>query len=160
MKKTTIIIAALLLSICALSAQKTTKKTISDSVTLGLNTTTPNGKLFVKGDTPPKAEPFKRIIKIDLDSILALNNVEINETFKGDSTVTFAVYTPSVYQSPSPNDSTTYMNINLNIQVRTERGDVKKAIQKRVMEMDDEIERENTKIQDRIKRREKFSKSN
>ena len=144
----------IILILCALSfavqaQSKAVKKPVKKTAIIAKNT--------LIADT---VKLQKRIIKIDLDSILALNNTLIEETFKGDSVSTFVTYTPSIYLSPSMNDSTSFMNISLNIQVKIKKGAYRKALQERVSELDKEIEAEEKKLQEKIKRRQQLNKSN
>jgi hypothetical protein len=101
----------LLLSIITFSVDaQTSKRTVKKKIVPKSYSTIVKPKTLLAADE-------KRILKIDLDSILLNNNVTIREIIKGDSINTIVDYTVNVYLMPS-NDSIMLRNTQGNIYIK------------------------------------------
>jgi hypothetical protein len=151
------LIILLLLGVFSLSINaQTSKKSVKKIIPKSYSTTTTKSKGIA---TPPE----KRILKINLDSLLLNNNVTIREIIKGDSTNTVIDYTINVYQMPNPRDSVQISNMQGNLYLRiTEIKKDKFAKYKQVESdrMNKEIEDIDRKKAAKIKERDDLRKQN
>lgn len=145
----------LLFSIITFSVDaQTSKKTVKKSIPKSYNTIISKPKTLI-------APAEKRILKIDLDSLLLNNNVTIREIIKGDSTNTIIDYTINVYQMPNPSDSIQVNNTQGNIYIRmTEVRQAKFSDYKKVEadRINREIEAIDKQKADKVKQRDDIRK--
>lgn len=155
----------LLLSFFSFSTQAQTKKPVNIAVKKNTPKSyavvaTPTNNKAAKDEQKQPKSPEKRLITIDLDSLTALNNQVIQVQFKTDSTVTIVEYTLNA-NTMFFNDSISESRGNMYMTIKRIKNAKYEAFKvSEIKQRDAEIEQENKRVQDKIKRREEFRKQN